>query len=193
MGAGRDVKAVFGLGNPGARYRATRHNVGRLVVSTWAKGMGIAVGGRKFSARTGTGETAGRTVIAALPQTYMNLSGRSVVALRNYYRLSEADIIVVYDDMDLAFGKIRIRTSGGAGGHRGVESIIDYLGTDAFVRLRVGIGRPPDERVDPVEFVLAPFSPEEGEILPEVVARAGRALDTVIADGAKAAMNEFNG
>ena len=187
------MKAVFGLGNPGQRYQGTRHNVGRLVVSTWAKGAGIAIEKRRFSARTGTGEVSGEKVIVALPQTYMNLSGRSVISVRDYYHLSPADLIVVYDDMDLGLGRIRIRSRGGAAGHRGVQSIIDELDADDFIRLRIGIGRPTAEDDDPVDFVLCPFSPEEQGALPEIVQRAERALTVLFRDGVDEAMNEFNG
>jgi PTH1 family peptidyl-tRNA hydrolase len=187
------MKAVFGLGNPGETYAETRHNVGRMVASSWAKDAGIAIKGRKFLARTGTGAVDGEQIIVALPQTYMNLSGRSVAAITRFFKLSPADVVVISDDMDLDFGRIRIRPKGGSGGHRGVQSIIDELDADGFIHLRIGIGRPTDEQDDPVDFVLLPFSREELEALPDIIERARGALWAVIRDGVVAAMNEFNG
>ncbi len=158
------MKAVFGLGNPGTEYEKTRHNVGRMVVSSWAKESGIKIAGRRFDARTGTGHWEGEGVIAALPQTYMNLSGRSVARVASFYKLGPADIIVVHDDMDLDPGRIRIRPHGGDGGHRGIRSIIEELGTQDFVRVRIGIGRPPEDD-DAVDYVLKPFSGEERHVI----------------------------
>ena len=186
------MKAVFGLGNPGKEYEGTRHNVGRIVVSSWAREAGIKIAGRRFGARTGTGQIGQERVIAALPQTYMNLSGKSVIAVTNYYRLSPADLVVVYDDMDLQVGKIRIRTRGGSGGHHGIESIIEYIKTDAFVRLRVGIGKPP-EKDDTVDFVLMSFSRDERAIIDLTIRRACTAINAILAEGVESAMNEFNG
>lgn len=187
------MKAVFGLGNPGETYAETRHNVGRMVASSWAKDAGIPVKGRKYLARTGSGAVDGEEVIVALPQTYMNLSGRSVAAVTRHFKLSAGDLIVIFDDMDLDFGRIRIRSKGGSGGHRGVQSIIDELDADGFVHLRIGIGRPSDEQDDTVDFVLSPFSREEREALPEIIQRARGALWAIIRGGVVAAMNEFNG
>ncbi len=186
------MKAVFGLGNPGTGYEKTRHNIGRMVVASWARQAGIKIGGRRFEARTGIGLTGGQQVIAALPQTYMNLSGRSVARVASYYRLDPGDIVVVYDDMDLELGRIRIRSRGGDGGHRGIRSIIEELGSADFARLRIGIGRPPDSD-DTIDFVLMPFSTEEREIIDETIKKAHTALVTILTDGVECAMNEFNG
>jgi PTH1 family peptidyl-tRNA hydrolase len=186
------MKAVFGLGNPGTGYERTRHNIGRMVVASWAADAGIKIGGRRFEARTGMGRMGQQGVIAALPQTYMNLSGRSVARVASYYKLSPGDILIVYDDMDLELGKIRIRPRGGDGGHRGIRSIIEELGSPDFARLRIGIGRPPDDD-DTVDFVLMPFTAEEREIIDETIQRAHTALVTILTHSVEFAMNEFNG
>lgn len=186
------MKAVFGLGNPGTGYEKTRHNIGRMVVASWAREAGIKIGGRRFEARTGMGHMGQQPVIAALPQTYMNLSGRSVARVASYYRLSPGDIVIVYDDMDLDLGKIRIRPRGGDGGHRGIRSIIEELGSPDFSRLRIGIGRPPDND-DTVDYVLMPFSTEERETIDETIQRAHTVLVTILTHGVEFAMNEFNG
>jgi PTH1 family peptidyl-tRNA hydrolase len=186
------MKAVFGLGNPGTGYEKTRHNIGRMVVASWARDAGIKIGGRRFEARTGTGRMGDEPVIAVLPQTYMNLSGRSVLRVTSYYKLGPGDILVVYDDMDLGLGRIRIRPGGGDGGHRGIRSIIEELGSPDFTRLRIGIGRPPEDD-DTIDFVLTPFSDQEREIIDETIHRAHTALVTILTHGVEFAMNEFNG
>jgi len=186
------MKAGFGLGNPGTGYEKTRHNVGRMVVASWATKAGIKIGGRRFDARTGVGEIAGQKIIAALPQTYMNLSGQSVVRVVSYYRLGPGDIIVVYDDMDLDLGRIRIRQHGGDGGHRGIRSIIEELRSPEFTRVRIGIGRPP-ENDETVDFVLTPFSSEERKTIDGTIERAHEALTVILTHGVEFAMNEFNG
>ena len=186
------MKAVFGLGNPGTEYEKTRHNIGRMVVSSWARESGIKIAGRRFEARTGMGNSGEERIIAALPQTYMNLSGRSVARVAAFYRLDPADIIVVHDDMDLDLGKIRIRPRGGDGGHRGIRSIIEELRSSDFVRLRIGIGRPPDDD-DAVDYVLTPFSKEERKVIELTIQRARTALGTILTTGVEHAMNEFNG
>lgn len=185
------MKAVFGLGNPGTGYEKTRHNIGRMVVASWAAQAGITIAGRRFEARTGVGQVDGHKIIAALPQTYMNLSGRSVARVASYYRLDPGDIIVVYDDMDLDLGRIRIRPRGSDGGHRGIRSIIEELGSSDFTRLRIGIGRPPEDD-DTVDFVLTPFSAEEREVINETILRAREALTVILTHGVEFAMNEFN-
>jgi PTH1 family peptidyl-tRNA hydrolase len=186
------MKAVFGLGNPGTGYEKTRHNIGRMVVSSWAKESDIKIAGRRFEARTGMGLSGGEQIIAALPQTYMNLSGRSVARVAAYYKLAPADIIVVHDEMDLELGRIRIRPRGGDGGHRGIRSIIEELGSPDFVRLRVGIGRPADDD-DTVDFVLTPFSKEERAVIERTIQWAHEALAAILTNGVEFAMNEFNG
>jgi len=187
------MKAVFGLGNPGDRYANTRHNVGFLVVDALAAMVGVKLTKKKFSARTGEIHIGGERVFVAKPQTYMNISGQSVAQAAGFFRLDVQDIIVVYDDMDLDFGKLRIRPEGGAGGHRGVKSIIDRLGSSDFNRVRIGIGRPGESDHTAVGHVLGSFSKDEREELDEIINRAVDALRTAITSGINVAMNQYNG
>jgi len=187
------MKAVFGLGNPGDRYENTRHNVGFLTVDALAALVGVTLTKKKFSAKIGEIHISGERVFVAKPQTYMNISGQSVAQAARFFRLDSSDIIVVYDDMDLDFGKLRIRPEGGAGGHRGVKSIIDQLGAADFTRVRIGIGRPDRSGRDAVDHVLGSFSKNERENLDEIIGRAVDALRTIIASGINVAMNQYNG
>ncbi len=186
------VKIVAGLGNPGQKYANTRHNAGFMVVDVLASWMGIAVSVKKCAALTGLGRIGAVDVLLAKPQTYMNLSGRSVAALLKQYRLSPADLVVVYDDLDLPPGRIRVRPKGGSAGHRGVQSIIDALGTQDFPRVRVGIGRPDGPEADPVDFVLAPLRGDEAEQLAKAAELAACAVRCLLTDGVEQAMNEYN-
>ncbi len=184
------MKVIVGLGNPGAQYASTRHNVGFMVVDHLAQRYGIAVTRRLCNATTATLTIAGGKVCLAKPQTYMNLSGDAVGCLLRYYKLTPADLLVVYDDRDLPVGRIRLRERGGAGGHRGMESIIGALGTDSFARLRIGIGRPLE--MDAVNHVLSTFSAEERPVIEEAVDRAADAIEAAVTDGMAAAMNRYN-
>jgi PTH1 family peptidyl-tRNA hydrolase len=184
------MRLVVGLGNPGSRYRLTRHNLGFMVVDELADRWRIAVGGKRHEAETGAGEWAGTRVVLAKPQTFMNLSGESVAKLRRLYRLEPHEILAVYDDLDLPFGKIRLRGDGGAGGHNGVASLISVLGK-GFPRLRVGIGRPPGG-ADPVGYVLEPFSADEQGQLDAVVERAAESVESWLEHGLEATMNIAN-
>jgi PTH1 family peptidyl-tRNA hydrolase len=184
------MRLVVGLGNPGSRYRLTRHNLGFMVVDALADRWRIGVGGKRHEAETGAGEFAGVRVALAKPQTFMNASGESVAKLRRLYRLEPRDILAVYDDLDLAFGRIRLRGDGGAGGHNGVASLISVLGK-GFPRLRVGIGRPPGG-ADPVGYVLEPFAPEETAGLADVVDRAAQSVESWLEVGLEATMNVAN-
>ena len=186
------MKAVFGLGNPGRGYQESRHNVGFMVVSSLGIEIGIKIRRRRFSAKTGIGEVDGEKVLLTLPQTYMNRSGISVSKAVNFFRLSPDDIIVVYDDMDLDFGRLRIRKGGGSGGHRGVQSIIDALDSKDFIRVRLGIGRPVREHDDPVDFVLSPFLTGEKETLEDMIDRAKRAIFAIVHKDVDFSMNRFN-
>ncbi len=189
------MKAVFGLGNPGRRYQESRHNVGFMVVSSLGVEVGIRIRKRRFSSKTGIGEVDGKKVLLALPQTYMNRSGISVSKTVDFFRLSPQDIIVVYDDMDLEFGRLRIRKGGSSGGHRGVQSVIDYLDSKDFIRLRLGIGRPMGEvgrHGDPIDFVLSPFSTGERDILQNMIDSAKEAILTIVHKDVDFSMNRFN-
>jgi len=186
------VKIVAGLGNPGQKYANTRHNAGFMVVDALARSMGITVGVKMCQALTGTGKIGTVDVLLAKPQTYMNLSGCSVAALLQRYGLTPEDLVVVYDDLDLPPGRIRVRPRGGSAGHRGVQSIIDALGSSDFPRVRVGIGRPDGPAADPVDFVLAPLCGESAEQLAKAVELAALAVRCLLTDGVERAMNEYN-
>jgi PTH1 family peptidyl-tRNA hydrolase len=184
------MRLVVVLGNPVSRYRLTRHNLGFMVVDQLADRWRVAVGGKRHDAETGTSEHAGTRVVLAKPQTFMNLSGESVAKLRRLYRLEPRDILAVYDDLDLPFGKIRLRGDGGAGGHNGVASLISVLGK-GFPRLRIGIGRPPGG-ADPVGYVLEPFTTEEHGELDAIVDRAAESVESWLEHGLEASMNVAN-
>jgi PTH1 family peptidyl-tRNA hydrolase len=185
------MRLVVGLGNPGARYRATRHNIGFRVVERLAERWEIALDGRRHDADVGVGVVAGARALLAMPRTFMNASGESVAKLRRAHRLRSAEVIAVYDDLDLPLGRVRIRGSGRAGGHRGVASLIAVLGAE-FARVRVGIGRPPGDR-DPVDFVLERFAPAEHLVVEEAIERAADGVEWLIRDGLERAMSRFNG
>ena len=189
------MKLLVGLGNPGERYARTRHNVGFRVIDTLAARHGIDIRKTKFDALVGEGALrAGASQERAVllkPHTFMNLSGSSLQAAVHFYRVGPEDTVVVYDDLDLPFGKLRIRERGGDSGQRGVRSILEALGESEFARLRVGIGRPTTP-MDPGDYVLQPFGPEETERLPAILDRAADALETIVFEGTIPAMNRFN-
>jgi PTH1 family peptidyl-tRNA hydrolase len=187
--AARAEWLVAGLGNPGPEYAGTRHNVGFRVVDRLAAGGGIGLRHREGQAFTGTGQVAGAPVLIVKPRTFMNLSGRAVGPLARRSGLPPERVLVVFDDMDLPIGRIRIRPHGGAGGHGGVRSLIDALQSQAFPRVRVGVGRPAGDAVD---HVLSGFSPEELPIIEEAIARATEAVEMILRCGLEAAMNRFN-
>lgn len=182
------IGLVVGLGNPGGTYARTRHNVGFMVIDQLARMFRVSVSRRQGEALTGEISVRGRRVLLAKPQTYMNLSGHAVGALAGLRRLVPEEILVISDDMDLPFGRLRLRPGGGAGGHRGLASIIETLGTDRFPRLRVGIGRGPEA----VEHVLGGFAPAEEAVLDRVLEAAAQAVLTACADGLDRAMNLYN-
>jgi len=181
---------VVGLGNPGPRYAHTRHNMGFLVVDELARRWGIGWTSTRHGAESGTGTIAGATVMLAKPQTFMNLSGEAVGRLRRARRLKPEHIVAVYDDLDLPFGRVRIRTGGGAGGHNGVTSLISVLGRE-FPRVRVGIGRP-GPGSDPVEYVLGRFDAADLRIVDEAVGHAADGVEAILDAGLEAAMNRIN-
>jgi peptidyl-tRNA hydrolase, PTH1 family len=184
------MKLVVGLGNPGPRYRRTRHNLGYRVVDALAARWHIGVGGRRYDCELGSGEIAGERVVLAKPLTFMNLSGEAVGKLRRVHKLEPADIIAAYDELDLPFGRVRIRGGGGPGGHRGVVSLIEVLGK-GFPRVRIGIGRPPGGS-DPAAFVLEHFDPGEEAPIEAAVERAADGIETLVGQGLETAMNAFN-
>jgi PTH1 family peptidyl-tRNA hydrolase len=186
------VKLVIGLGNPGKKYERTRHNVGFLVVDHIASQNEVRVRNKRGNALVGEWSSRGEKVVLAKPQLYMNRSGESVKALIREFNAGPEDIVLVYDDIDLPFGRIRIRSKGSAGGHRGVASVIDSLAGAQFNRVRVGIGRPP-QGMDPVDYVLEPFLAQEVADLDDVISRAAQAVTCLLHDGSQKAMAQFNG
>ena len=185
------MKLIVGLGNPGKEYAANRHNLGFRCINHLAKAHGIGVDKRQCQAQAGTGRIAGVQVALAKPKTYMNLSGKSVRSLMDRFKAKREDIVIIHDDLDLPPGRIRFYANGGPGGHKGVESIIAALGSRDFVRIRVGVGRPP-AGMDPVDFVLLDFSPTERPMIEEAIARVGEAVPFMLNEGLAAAMNKYN-
>ena len=185
------MKLIVGLGNPGARYAGTRHNMGFLVVDALAQRAGVEINRERFDALLGRGEISDVPVILAKPLTFMNLSGRAVAQIARYFGIGAEDILIVHDDMDFPVGDVRIKAGGGAGGHKGLLSIIDQLGGADFARVRVGIGRPPPNEAAE-RYVLERFSAEEIQEVDCAIERAGDAVIAVVSSGVYAAMNRFN-
>ncbi len=183
---------IAGLGNPGRKYERTKHNVGFDVIEYVTDRHRIPFSGIQFQAECGKGIIAGQKVMLAEPLTYMNLSGEAVAALVNYYKLDpEEELIVIYDDISLDPGQIRVRKKGSAGGHNGIKNIIACLGTDKFKRIRVGIGAKPD-RWDLADYVLAPFTPENREKIEDAIKDAADALELILSGDMDEAMNRYN-
>lgn len=183
---------IAGLGNPTLRYEGTRHNVGFDVIDLLADKYNIAVDTRKGRAFIGKGIIEGKKVILAKPQTYMNLSGESIRSLADYYKIDEEEeLIVLYDDVSLDVGQLRIRKKGSAGGHNGIKSIIQHLGTDVFMRVKIGVGEKP-KNYDLADYVLGHFSKAEREQMEEGYANCVKAVGMMVNGGADAAMNEYN-
>ena len=182
---------IAGLGNPGRKYQYTRHNLGFRVIEALAQTHQIPLNQKKFQTIFGQGIIEGHKVQLLLPQTYMNLSGVAVGHWIRYFHSSPEHLVVVHDDLDLAWGRLRIVAKGGAAGHRGVLSLIEHLHTNMFIRLRVGVGRPPGDQ-PPEVFVLEPFPTSQREAFNQVVQEAGLALEAMLRDGLERAMNDFN-
>jgi len=182
---------IVGLGNPGREYADNRHNAGFQCLDRLAAAHGLSFTRRQARARVAQGNIAGRRVLLVKPQTFMNASGEAVGQLARFYKVAPEDVLVVYDDLDLPLGKIRLRPGGGAGGHRGMRSIIQHLGTEDFPRLRLGIGRPPGS-MDPVDYVLSDFTADERAEMELTFERAVAAIECFLREGIEAAMNAFN-
>ncbi len=182
---------VLGLGNPGEEYADTRHNVGFMVADRLADDLGVSLSETSLSSVWGEGKTGGIGFILAKPLTFMNRSGIAAKKLLSHFGLEPRNLVAVYDDIDLEFGKIRVRTKGGSGGHLGVASIIEELRTEEFPRVRIGIGRP-SGRKEVAEYVLEPFPSSQLEEVAVVVSRAAEAVAYLIAHGVEAAMREYN-
>ena len=185
------VKLITGLGNPGSAYSLTRHNIGFMAARRIAWETGIALNENKFCALTGRGVWCGHEVIIAEPQTFMNRSGEAIRALADSCAIEAGDIIVMHDDMDFALGCLKIKVRGGSAGHRGISSLIEQLSTDSFLRLRIGIGRPPGALPGP-EYVLDAFSSHELNQIPAITGTVFQCVKTILTLGVAAAMNRFH-
>lgn len=183
---------IVGLGNPTDQYAGTRHNVGFDVIDKLADEYNISVESRKSRAFVGSGMIAGRKVLLVKPQTYMNLSGESIRGLVDFYKIDvESELLVIYDDVSLDVGQLRIRKKGSAGGHNGIKSIINHLGTNVFMRVKVGVGEKPP-KYDLADYVLGHFSKEDREKMQEGYQQVVRAVEQLVSGDVEAAMNEFN-
>lgn len=193
------MKLIVGLGNPGRGYANNRHNVGFVCLNHFARMQGIRFDKKQCKARIGLGEVAGSEVVVAKPQTYMNRSGQSVSLLVKKFDVSPDDLLVIHDDLDLALGKIRIRQGGSSGGHKGIESIISCLGSQNFIRIRVGIGRPiknegftefSEDEI--IAYVLSDFTPDEKQAITPVIPRVSEAILCLLTEGPVTTMNRYN-
>jgi PTH1 family peptidyl-tRNA hydrolase len=182
---------LAGLGNPGAEYARTRHNIGFQVIDWLAARHGITVSRSRMRCQYGRGRIAGTDCLLVKPQTFMNNSGDAVGRVCAYYRLQPSEVVVIYDDLNLDLGVMRLRRGGSDGGHKGLRSVIHWLGTDQVPRLRLGIGRPPAGQ-NAVHYVLSPFARSEGERVSKLVDEAAAASELLSGEGLEAAMNRYN-
>ncbi len=183
---------IVGLGNPGSQYKDNRHNVGFQIIEYLAARHGLSFLRLQAKAFVSTGTVKGQAVVLAKPQSYMNNSGRPVARLRKFYKVELDRLLVIYDDLDLPIGTLRMRPEGGSGGHQGMKSIIEQLGSQSFPRLRVGIGRPPGH-MDPADYVLRNFDKEQLPSIQDVYERAADAIETWLQEGVELAMSCHNG
>lgn len=189
------MKLIIGLGNPGSEYENNRHNLGFMCLNYLAKKHDIRFNRKEGKARVGNGELAGTKVLLAKPQTYMNNSGDAVSRLVAKFGVHLEDLIVIHDDLDLPLGKIRISQGSGPGGHKGIESIIFYLDSKDFIRIRIGIGRPQTSETcetEVISYVLSDFTPEEKEIIDKTIPRVTKATICLLSEGLTVAMNKYN-
>lgn len=189
----QQIKLIIGLGNPGKKYEKTRHNIGFTVVNELVSARGLDWQTGRFAAELAEGKVAGQRIFFLKPLTYMNKSGESVAGIVHYYKIDASELLVIHDDLDLPLGRVRITVKGSAGGHNGIKSIIQHLGTDDFTRLKIGIGRPPNTKVEVVDHVLAPFLKEETQVVAKIVKIATQAVEACLQNGLQDAMNQFNG
>ena len=183
---------IAGLGNPGGKYENTRHNVGFLTVDELAGRGRFSVTRVKHHALTAAAEIGGQGALVMKPTTYMNLSGEAVGEAARFYKIDPGHVLVISDDVDLPLGKLRIRTGGSAGGHNGLKSIIQHLGTDQFPRLKIGVGGKPHPDYDMADWVLGKLQGEDKKVMDEAVKRAADAVECFLKDGPQKAMNRFN-
>ena len=185
------MKLIIGLGNPGTEYARTRHNIGFEAVDALASAYNINVNKNKFKGLFGEGFVGGEKVILIKPQTYMNLSGESIISFISWHKVQPKDILVIYDDVSLAPGKLRIRQKGSAGGHNGIKSIIQHLGTDEFQRIKIGVGEKPNGW-DLADYVLNRFSNSELKLMDTIMEDVTGATQMIIEKGIQEAMNAYN-
>jgi PTH1 family peptidyl-tRNA hydrolase len=185
------VKLIAGLGNPGAKFRDTRHNVGFEVLDVLARRQGVAFESAPGEAVMARGRLLGDTVLLVKPLTFVNLSGHAIAELLRYYRVALPDLLVILDEVQLPLGRLRARARGSHGGHNGLKSVASQLGSDEYARLRIGVGRG-DERTDLADHVLARFDPEERETIRTAIERAADAAEMFVTDGIEKVMNTFN-
>jgi PTH1 family peptidyl-tRNA hydrolase len=183
---------IVGLGNPGAEYADNRHNLGFMVVDELARRGRAAAPREKFGAELAEATVAGQRVLLCKPQEFMNVSGQAVARVAGFWKIGLAETVVVHDELDVPFERLKLGAGGGPGGHNGIKSIISSLGDPGFVRVRVGIGRPLPGR-DAADYVLTDFSRAEAAALPEIVGRAADAVEVIVGHGLTTAMNRFNG
>jgi peptidyl-tRNA hydrolase, PTH1 family len=183
---------IVGLGNPGKKYEATRHNIGFMAIDQIADKYNISVDKERMKAYIGEGNINGEKVVLVKPQTYMNLSGEAVGALARWYKVEPEHIITIYDDMDIEVGRIRIRKQGRAGGHNGIKSLIQHLGTENFPRVKLGIGRPNIPGMNTADYVLGVIPKEEVPRVEEVLEAAVNSIEYALEHNIDLAMNKFN-
>lgn len=184
------MKLIVGLGNPTKEYEQTRHNVGFMVMDRLADVMNVSISSSKFKGEYVKFKYKGEDVILLKPMTYMNNSGESVIQVMKYFKIDVNDVLVIYDDMDMPVGKLRLRESGSAGGHNGVKSLIAHMGTQQFKRIRVGIDKHP--RIKVIDYVLGHFQKDERPLIDEGIENAVKAIETYLEKGFVAAMNAYN-
>jgi PTH1 family peptidyl-tRNA hydrolase len=186
------LRLIVGLGNPGMKYATTRHNIGFRVLDRLASDFAIEINREKFSTAFGRGRIEGFDVVLAKPLAFMNRSGPPTRSLADFFRISSRDMVVVHDDIDLAYGRLKIKEKGGHGGHNGIRSLIDAFGGGDFTRLRVGIGRSETAQQPVADYVLDQFTRDETATLPAIIERARDAVVTILCKGTKIGMNQFN-
>ena len=186
-----EMYVIVGLGNPGARYAETKHNIGFITVDYLAEKLGIKINKIKHKAIIGEGSIGGEKVLLVKPQTFMNLSGQSVMDIVNFYKVAASNLIVIYDDIDLPVGKVRIRPNGSSGTHNGMRNIIYLVNNQEFPRVRIGVGKQPDY-MDLADYVLTRFNNEERPLIEEAIKRSAAAVEEIVKSGINIAMNQYN-
>jgi len=187
------MKLIVGLGNPGRVYANNRHNIGFICINHFARTHSIKFDRKQGRARIGMGKIAGNEVVLAKPQTYVNLSGKSVSQLVQRFNISLDDLIIIHDDLDLPLGKIRLSYGSSSGGHKGIDSLINYLGNQDFTRIRIGVGRPAEASEDEIiAYVLSDFTPEQRQAIAKVIPKVTEAILCLLTEGLTPAMNKYN-